>query len=206
MCFITERRQVQFAARRLCAVLITMAGLSIFGGRVYAVPPAKDLAQKSTEIHWPTGFSPESADVFSHDEVVVHASPSAVWHYLVAAEQWPKWYWRVRNVKILDFDHTLRLGSTFTWDRFWVEHRSRVAECVPNQRLAWYADEPNVHAYHAWLLIPAADGCTVVMEKVYHGATIASYRQQVHWADKSWVDRLKAVAESHPNLSAASQK
>ena len=113
MCSVTERRHVQFPARRLCAVLITITGLSIFVGRVNAVPPTKE-AEKSTEIHWPTGFSPESADLLSHDEVVVHASPSTVWRYLVAAEQWPTWYSKVRDVRISDSDHTLQLGSTFT--------------------------------------------------------------------------------------------
>jgi hypothetical protein len=87
ICSFTERRHVQFPARRLCAALITIAGLSIFVDRVDAVPSAKDLAQKATEIHWPTGYSPERADVFSHEEVVVPASPSTVWRYLVAAEQ-----------------------------------------------------------------------------------------------------------------------
>jgi uncharacterized protein YndB with AHSA1/START domain len=125
--------------------------------------PLKTCAQKSTEIHWPTGFSPERADVFSHEEVVVHASPSTVWRYLVAAEQWPTWYSSASTVKILDPDHTLRVGSTFTWNRFSVVHQSRVAEYVPNQRIAWYTDEPTVHAYQVWLLIPIADGCKVVM-------------------------------------------
>ena len=201
-----ERQPIKFPSRGLFAALIAITGLSVVVGRVDAGPPAKDLAQKSTEIHWPTGFSPESADLFSHDEVVVRASPSTVWRYLVAAEQWPKWYNEVQSVRIWDSDHTLRLGSTFSWNRFSANHLSRVAEYAPNQRIAWYTNEPNVSAYHAWLLIPVADGCRVVMEKVDHGPTIASYRLMVHLADQSWVNRLKAVSESLSNQSASSQK
>jgi hypothetical protein len=56
------------------------------------------------------------------------------------------------------------------------------------------ADEPTVHAYQIWFLIPAADGCKVVMQKVDHGP-IASYSVTVQQADKSWVKDLKAVSE-----------
>jgi hypothetical protein len=136
--------------------LITITGLSIFAGQTNAAPPATNLAQKPAEMHWPPGFLPQNADVFSHAEVVIQASPSTVWRYLVAAEQWPTWYRSVRTVKVRDAGHTLRLGSIFTWDRFWSYHRSRVAEYVPNQRLARYTDEANVHAYQAWLLTPVA--------------------------------------------------
>jgi hypothetical protein len=105
------------------------------------------------------------------------------------------WYSSAGSVKIWNSDHTLRLGSTFTWNRFWIVHQSRVAEYVPNQRLAWYTDEPSVHAYQVWLLIPVADGCKAVMQKVDHGPTIASYSQTVQWADKSWVHHVKSVSE-----------
>src|SRR5580658_11363771 len=33
-----------------------------------------DGAQRSGNIHWPDGFHPEQADLFAHNEIVVHAS------------------------------------------------------------------------------------------------------------------------------------
>ena len=77
---VTERQHVAFPSRRLCAALITITGLSIFMTRVDA--NANDLAQASTEVHWPAGYSPRTADVYSHNEVVIHASPSTAWRVI----------------------------------------------------------------------------------------------------------------------------
>jgi len=150
----------QFPSRRLFAGLIAITGLGIFMTRVDA--NANEPAQASTEVHWPPGYSPTKADLFTHDEVVIHASPATVWNYLVAAEQWPRWYANSRDVRILNSEHILRPGSRFTWTTFGVRLESTVAECVPNKRLGWssmHLDGSGIHSYHAWLLIPVADGC-----------------------------------------------
>jgi hypothetical protein len=33
-----------------------------------------DLATRAKAIHWPEGFSPETADLFSHNSLLIHAS------------------------------------------------------------------------------------------------------------------------------------
>ena len=41
---------------------------------------ATDLAARAMGIHWPTGFEPERADLFAHNETVVEASCETVSH------------------------------------------------------------------------------------------------------------------------------
>ncbi|MBV8226302.1 MAG: SRPBCC family protein, partial [Verrucomicrobia bacterium] len=193
---------IQFASRRLGTALTAIIGLSIFMSRVDADNPA----QTSTEVQWPTCYSPKNADIYSHNEVVIHANPSTIWHYLVAAEQWPSWYPNSHNVKILNSGHILGRDSKFTWNTFGALYESTVAECVPNERLAWFTQGPGIRgAYHTWSLIPVADGCRVVSEKVDVGPNLSTGSDSVRQLLRLWVNRLKAVSESQPNLRASSQ-
>lgn len=59
------------------AGLIAITGLSIFMTRVDA--NTNEPAQASTEVHWPPGYSPKTADIYAYNEVVIRASPSTVW-------------------------------------------------------------------------------------------------------------------------------
>ena len=201
---IRTDEHVQIPARGLCAALITITWLSIFVGRVDA---SNDPAQGSTQVDWPAGYSPKTADIYSHNEVVIHANPSTVWHYLVAAEQWPSWYSNARNVKISNSEHILRPGSKFSWNTFGGLYESTVAEYVPNERLAWFTEGTGIRtAYHSWLLIPVADGCRLVSEKVDYGPNLTSSAASVDQGLRHQVNQLKAICESHPNLSASSKK
>ena len=101
---ITQRYRAQFPSRRLFAALIAISGLSIFA-RVDA--NANEPAQASTEVHWPPGYSPKTADIYAYNEIVIHASPSTVWRWLIAAEQWPNWYSNAQNVRIITSEKVL---------------------------------------------------------------------------------------------------
>ena len=191
-----NRRHIQSASRKLGAVLNAIIGLSFFISRV----DADNSAQASTEVHWPTGYSPKNADLFTHDEVVIHANPSTVWNYLVAAEQWPSWYSNSHDVKILNAEHILRPGSTFTWISFGVRLKSTVAEFVPNKRLGWsstHLDGSGISSYHARLLIPVVDGCKLISESTEYGANISSYSALIRQGRRFQLKRIKAVSESH---------
>ena len=41
---------------------------------------SRDLANRSPDIHWPEGFSPDQADLFSHNELHIAASCERVWN------------------------------------------------------------------------------------------------------------------------------
>src|ERR1700743_3559077 len=97
-----------------------------------------DGAQRSNNIHWPNGFHPEQADLFAHNEIVVHASCQKVFASIVDAQAWPEWYPNSHHVKLLNSpDGKLHEGTRFSWDTFGVHIESRVHEFVPNSRIGW---------------------------------------------------------------------
>jgi hypothetical protein len=61
-----------------------------------------DGAQRSKDIHWPDGFHPEQADLFAHNEIVIHASCARVFANIVDAQAWPSWYTNSHNVRLLN--------------------------------------------------------------------------------------------------------
>ena len=44
-----------------------------------------DLANRQRDIHWPTGFDPAKADLFAHNELVIHAPCERVWQHIIDA-------------------------------------------------------------------------------------------------------------------------
>jgi uncharacterized protein YndB with AHSA1/START domain len=203
---ITQRHHVQFPPRRSFAALIAITGLSIFVARVDA--NANDPPQASTEVHWPAGYLPKTADIYSHNEVVIRANPSTVWRYLIAVEQWPTWCSTAQNVRIITSERVLGPHSKFRWTTVGVPLECTVAKYVTNERLEYYTehtDNSGVHAYRAWLLIPVADGCKVISELVEYGP-IAAYASSTRWRMQSQLKQLKAVSESLRNQSASSQR
>ena len=123
------------------------------------------------EIHWPPRFAPGIAPVHVRNAQWMDAPASVVWAWLVREPLWPTWYanassdWAAPNALRQD----LQLGSVFYWKTFGVQVISQVAECVPEQRIAWSAGGMGLDAYHAWLLVPAAGGCWVLTEESQYG-------------------------------------
>jgi len=79
-----------------------MEGRSLYGMVIGAIAPGRaqtarpkptnealtfnsDGAQRSKGIHWPEGFHTEQADLFAHNEIVVHASCEKVFANIVDA-------------------------------------------------------------------------------------------------------------------------
>jgi uncharacterized protein YndB with AHSA1/START domain len=159
-----------------------------------------DLAHRSLEIHWPAGFSPTEADVFSHNEIVINAPRSTVWRHLVEAEKWPQWYPTSQDVHVLDGGSgVLGEGSRFDWRTFGLDLSSTVSEFVPDSRIGWYGEGPGLHAYHTWLLTDEPSGCLVVMEEVGKGPGAVKMREtdpeDLHRGHDLWNDGLKRLAE-----------
>jgi hypothetical protein len=59
-----------------------------------------DLAHRSPDIHWPTGFEPEKADLFAHNDLIINASCERVWTHIIEASRWPTWYPNSNDVEI----------------------------------------------------------------------------------------------------------
>jgi hypothetical protein len=159
-----------------------------------------DGAQRSKDIHWPDGFHPEQADLFAHNEIVVHGSCKKVFANIVDAPVWPSWYPNSHNVKLLNSpDGKLHEGTRFSWDTFGVHIESQVHEFVPNSRLGWFGNGTGMNAYHTFLLIRTGEGCRIVTEEVVKGPGAVEFRQKqpsaMHEGHDLWLRTLKQRSE-----------
>jgi len=111
-----------------------------------------DLAHRSPDIHWPTGFEPEKADLFAHNDLIINSSCERVWTHIIEASRWPTWYPNSKDVEIQGGDPVLRDGTVFRWTTFGLAIESKVHEFVSNQRLGWYGYAPGAKPsfYHSW--------------------------------------------------------
>jgi uncharacterized protein YndB with AHSA1/START domain len=165
-----------------------------------------DGARRSKDIHWPDGFHPEQADLFAHNEIVVHASCEKVFANIIDAQVWPSWYPNSHNVKLLNSpDGKLHEGARFSWDTFGVHIESRVHEFVPNSRIGWFGDGTGMNAYHTFLLLRTDEGCHIVTEEVVKGPGAIEFRKNqpnaMHEGHDLWLNTLKQLSESEATIS-----
>ena len=126
-----SRRALSCAAFAAIAVACTMAwsqALNQAGSNVMTMK--QDLANREKDIHWPQGFDPSQADLFSHNELLINASCERIWSHITDAAKWPEWYSNSKDVKISG-DTVLRDGTVFRWTTFGLPLESRVNEFAP---------------------------------------------------------------------------
>jgi uncharacterized protein YndB with AHSA1/START domain len=161
-----------------------------------------DLAHRSPEIKWPAGFTPDDADLFSHNEIHINAPCEKVWKHLVEAPKWPTWYPNSKDVRIAGGGSVLTENSEFSWTTFDLPFECKITEFVPFTRIGWYGHSPGKPPsnYHPWYLIPEGDGCRVVTDEVGKGANMLHLRKtdesRMHRGHDLWLATLKWVAES----------
>jgi uncharacterized protein YndB with AHSA1/START domain len=162
-----------------------------------------DLANRSLEIHWPNGFTPADADLFSHNELLINARCERVWRHIVEATKWPKWYPNSSGVEILaDGGSELKDNTVFRWTTFGLPLESRINEFVPFSRIGWFGYAPGTTPsfYHTWYLKPEGDGCLVVTDEVGKGESAVHLREVdegvMHRGHDLWLATLKWVSES----------
>jgi hypothetical protein len=123
---------------------------------------------------------------------------------LVRAADWPDWYANASGVKIEGGGRDLAEGACFRWRTFGVGLDTRVLEWVANERIAWLATSFGVRAYHAWLIVPTAGGCTVITEETQHGFVARAGKlicpnRMYDWHQK-WLEGLKTRSEGQAPL------
>ena len=127
-----------------------------------------DLAHQDRAIHWPAAFSPAVAPVFTHNELLIHASCTRVWARFTQPTDWPTWFPLVKDVTLDDPSQPLAKGTVLHLKIFGSPILSRIDEFVPDSRLNWFPqglDEPTPLHYHAWHFIPRPGGCLAVTEE-----------------------------------------
>ena len=159
-----------------------------------------DWPLRSSEIHWPAGHTPADADLFAHNELLIHASCSIVWQHLVHAQTWSDWYPNSHNVKLLNSpDGRLHEDTQFSWDTFGVHIESQVHEFALDSRIGWFGQGTGMDAYHTFLLLKAPAGCRVVTEEVVRGPGAVEFRKKdpnaMHRGHDLWLSVLKQVSE-----------
>ena len=150
---------------------------------------------------WPDRFSPSTADLFSHNELLIEASCETVWQRIVDARKWPQWYPNSEEVLLLDGATVLGPDVRWRWTTFGLAIESRVHEYVPYARLGWYGYAPGAAPafYHTWWLQPRAGGCLVTMEEVGLGKDAENLRAtdegRMHRGHDLWLAALKWMSE-----------
>jgi uncharacterized protein YndB with AHSA1/START domain len=161
-----------------------------------------DLAGRSHDIHWPEGFEPAKADLFSHNELVINASCERLWGHIIDATKWPGWYPNSKDVRIVGNETVLHSGSVFRWTTFSLSIESRINEFVPYSRIGWYGYAPGTEPsfYHTWYLVPQGGACLAVTDEVGKGPDAAHLRQTdeglMHRGHDLWLATLRWVAEN----------
>ena len=185
---------------------LVMLGLT--AGMMTALPASVQTSQvdnpdwplRSSEIHWPAGHAPADADLFAHNELLIHASCSIVWKHLVQAQSWPEWYPNSHNVRLLNSsDGRLHQDTNISWDTFGVHIQSHVHELVLDSRIGWFGEGTDLDAYHTFLLLKAPEGCRVVTEEVVRGPGAVDFRKKgpnaMHGGHDLWLSSLRQVSE-----------
>jgi hypothetical protein len=120
-----------------CAALaaLALAGTATWGHAAnqagsHVMTMKQDLANREKDMHWPQGFDPSHADLFSHNELLINAPCERIWSHIIDATKWPEWYPNSKEVKITG-DTVLKDGSVFRWTTFGLPLESKVNEFTP---------------------------------------------------------------------------
>jgi uncharacterized protein YndB with AHSA1/START domain len=161
-----------------------------------------DLTHREKDIHWPQGFDPSKADLFSHNALLIHASCEKIWSHIVDATTWPSWYPNSKNVQITGGASKLGSGTVLHWQTFGIDLESRVNEFVPYTRIGWYGYAPGAEPtfYHTWYLKPQSGACMVITDEVGKGGDAKKLRQTdeglMHRGHDLWLATLRWVSEN----------
>ncbi|MBA4028077.1 MAG: SRPBCC domain-containing protein [Planctomyces sp.] len=193
------------AARSTVGGLLAVVGCLL--GGCAGVPPvgapgnALTTPTAADAIAWPEAYKPELATFTITNSVLISAPPEAVWDQLIHAESWPNWYSGATNVVVEgSTGGKLQEGSTINWTTMDQDLVTKVVEFVPPYRMGWESRQSTLKAYHAWLLIPTAEGTRVVTDESQFG--LLAHLQRIFLPNKlrklhdEWLAVLKQRAEA----------
>lgn len=119
---------------------------------------------------WPAGLTPDSAPVYTSNELRTSVPAETLWPILVGVTEWPSWYPHAANIRTTDGEPILHLGSVFTWKTMGTRVTSEVVEFEPARAIAWTARGSLSRGFHRFDFTPAdGGGCLVSTEEVETG-------------------------------------
>lgn len=153
---------------------------------------------------WPDDLQPARCPVVACNELMIEASPEAVWAHLIAAPAWPEFYANAREVAIEGGASVLGPGAVFTWKTFGISVRTRVEVFEPGRALAWRGDQRLGHGMHTWAIEPMGARCLVVTEEVQRGFLPSLGRWYIRRGLRTWHQRwLEGLRDRACGTSAA---
>ena len=185
--------------------LLTLAGSLLLTGCATSFP--RGSAQFATQrapaesIRWPGAYDPENAAFFVHNQIEIEAPADVVWDILVHVEDWPNWYAGATDLTVNRGKHgRVTADSTVRWKTMGLRFDSKVREFEPPARFAWESRKAVIQGYHAWLLIPTADGTRVITEESFNGFLAylqgTFIPQKLHGLHQIFLEELKRKAEA----------
>jgi hypothetical protein len=184
---------------------ITLNGLALLCLTVLpncsATARTQALSSASKDIRWPERYEPTKSRFFVRNEIEIHATPAIVWSELVDYTQWSSYYRGAAEVRLITppRSRTLAKASVFEWRTMGLRFKSTVHEWEPGRRLSWESVNRKITGYHAWLIIPTAQGCKLVTEESQLGWL--TYLERVFQPNKlrllhdEWLAGIKKRAE-----------
>ncbi len=179
---------------------------------------AQDITKKSFKtkkydpstnlVLWPEEFNPLKTKWYVYNEIEINAKPEVVWNILIDAKKWHTFYKGVESpVEYLDSTaNTLRNGLSFKLHTMGLHLLPTMKEFVTNERMAWEVRRGNLTAYHAWIIVPTANGCRLITPEAQNG--FLTFLQKVFLPNKllnlheHWLEVIKTRAEeTTPQLS-----
>ncbi len=154
-------------------------------------------------VVWPEEFNPAKAKWYVYNEIEINAKPEVVWNILIDAKKWHTFYKGVESpVEYLDTNTTtLRNGLAFKLHTMGLHLTPVMKEFVPNERMAWEVRRGNLTAYHAWVIVPTANGCRLITPEAQNG--FLTFLQKIFKPNKllnlheHWLEVIKARAENN---------
>lgn len=153
-------------------------------------------------IVWPDEFHPSTAKWYVYNEIEINVKPETVWNTLIDAQQWHLFYKGVQS-PVTYFDTSalaLRNNLQFNMHTMGLRLTPVVKEFVPNERLAWEVRRNNLTGYHAWVIVPTANGCRLITAEAQNG--FLTTMQKIFQPNKllklhdAWLRVMKQHAEN----------
>lgn len=124
-----------------------------------------------------------------------------VWQILIDAKQWHTFYRGIESpVEYLDGGaSTLNNDALFNMHTMGLHLTPQIKEFVANERMAWEVRRAGLRAYHAWVIVPTANGCRLITPEAQNG--FLTFLQKVFQPNKllnlheHWLETIKARAE-----------
>jgi DinB superfamily len=154
-------------------------------------------------VVWPDEFNPVKAKWYVYNEIEINAKPEVVWDILIDAKKWHTFYDGAQSA-IEFFDTTasvLKNGLTFKFHTMGLKLQPVMKEFIPNERMAWEVRRKNLTAYHAWVIVPTANGCRLITPEAQNG--YLTFLQKVFQPNKllklhdKWLKLIKQRAEGN---------